>query len=117
MADEKQELARERLAKLGTMSLSDLAVEAALTPGSTHSQVVEIELRRRVAEAEIEAAKAQKDATVFLKRTAGVTVALALATFILAIATIILVLVTFFEEGADEEQRPAPTNAHWLTHK
>ena len=49
----------------------DLAVEAALNPVSVHSQVAEVEIfrRRRVAEAQIEAAKAQKDATLPLKRT------------------------------------------------
>ncbi len=91
MADEKQK-AEERLKTYGAMSLYDLAVEAAELPGSIQSRVVEIELRRRVAEAEIEAAKAQKDATVFLKRTAWATVVLAIATIVLAIATIALAI-------------------------
>jgi hypothetical protein len=51
--------------------------------------------RRRVTNAEIEAAEAQKDATVFLKRTARATVVLATATFALAVATIILVVITY----------------------
>jgi hypothetical protein len=40
---------------------------------------------------------AQKDATVFLKRTARTTVVLATATFALAVATIILVVITYLD--------------------
>lgn len=112
MAGEKQREARDRLAELGGMTLDDLAVKAAEEPGSTMSQVVEIEMKRRVAVAQEEAAKAQKDATVFLKRTAGATVALAIATFVLAIATILLVLVTYL--AMPEEESTAPTSARWL---
>jgi hypothetical protein len=50
-----------------------------------------------VANAEIEAAEAQKDATVFLKQTARATVVLAIATFALAVATIILVVITYLD--------------------
>jgi hypothetical protein len=46
------------------------------------------------AEAQIEAAKAQKDATLPLKRTASAAVLLAVATVVLAVATMILALVT-----------------------
>jgi hypothetical protein len=85
----------ERLKTIGAMSLDAVAVEAALNPGSSiHSQVAEVEIRRRVAEAQIEAAKAQKDATLPLKRTARATVVLAVATVVLAVATTILALVT-----------------------
>jgi hypothetical protein len=95
MADDKRREANERLKKFGAMSLDDVAVEAALNPGSSvHSQVAEVEIRRRVAEAQIEAAKAQKDATLPLKRTARATVVLAVATVVLAVATMILALLT-----------------------
>jgi hypothetical protein len=94
MADDKRQEANERLKKFGAMSLDDVAVEAALNPGSVHSQVAEVEIRRRVAEAQIEAAKAQKDATLPLKRTARATAVLAVATVVLAVATMILALVT-----------------------
>jgi hypothetical protein len=47
-----------------------------------------------VAEAQIEGAKAQKDATLPLKRTARATAVLAIATVVLAVATMILALVT-----------------------
>jgi hypothetical protein len=61
MADDKRREANERLKKFGAMSLDDVAVGAALNPGlSAHSQVAEVEIRRRVAEAQIEAAKAKK---------------------------------------------------------
>ena len=112
MAGEKQREARDRLAKFGGMTLDDLAVAAAEEPGSVISQVVEIEMKRRVAVAQEEAAKAQKDATVFLKRTAAATVVLAIATFVLAIATILLVLVTYL--AMPEEESTAPTSARWL---
>jgi hypothetical protein len=49
MADDKRQEAKERLKKFGAMSLDDVAVEAALNPGlSAHSQVAEVEIRRRV---------------------------------------------------------------------
>jgi hypothetical protein len=58
MADDKRREANERLKEFGAMSLDDVAVEAALNPGlSVHSQVAEVEIRRRVAKAQIEAAK------------------------------------------------------------
>ena len=95
MADVTQHDRELYLETLGTMSLDELAIEAARKPESTHSQIVTIEVRRRVANAEIEAAVAQKDATVFLKRTARATVVLATATFALAVATIILVVSTY----------------------
>jgi hypothetical protein len=85
------------LETLGAMSLDELAIEAAGNLESTHSQIVTIEVRRRVANAEIEAAEAQKDATVFLKQTARATVVLAIATFALAVATIILVVITYLD--------------------
>jgi hypothetical protein len=94
MADDKRQEANERLKRFRTMSLDDVAVEAAINPGSVHSQAPEVEIRRRVAEAQIEAAKAQKDATLPLKRTARATVVLAIATVILAVATMILALLT-----------------------
>ena len=94
MADNKRQEANEHLKKFGGMSLDDVAVEAALNPGQAYSQVAEVELRRRVAEAQIEAAKAQKDATLPLKRTARATVVLAVATVVLAVATMILALLT-----------------------
>jgi hypothetical protein len=85
------------LETLGAMSLDELAAEAAMNPVSTQSQIVDIEVRRRVANAEIEAAKAQKDATVFLERQARATVVLAAATFGVAVATIILVVITYLD--------------------
>src|SRR5258708_20056221 len=95
MADDKRQEANERLKKLRAMSLDDVAVEAAINPGlSVHGQAAEVEIRRRVAEAQIDAAKAQKDATLPLKRTARAVVVLALATLVLPLATIILALLS-----------------------
>ncbi len=95
MADDKRQEANERLKKLRAMSLDDVAVEAAINPGlSVHGQAAEVEIRRRVAEAQIDAAKAQKDATLPLKRTVRAVVVLAVATVVLAVATMILALLT-----------------------
>jgi hypothetical protein len=95
MADDKRQEANERLKKFRTMSLHDVAVEAATNPAlSAHSQAADVEIRRRVAEAQIEAAKAQKDATLPLKRTAKATLVLAAATVVLAVATMMLALLT-----------------------
>jgi hypothetical protein len=94
MADDKRHEANERLKKFRTMSLDDVAVEAATPSLSVHSQAAEVEIRRRVAEAQIEAAKAQKDATLPLKRTARATLVLAAATVVLAVATMMLALLT-----------------------
>ena len=94
MADDKRREASERLKTFGALSLDDVAVEAALNLASVHSQAAEVGIRRRVAEAQIEAAKAQKDATLPLKRTARATIVLAVATVVLAVATMILALVT-----------------------
>jgi hypothetical protein len=94
MADDKRRDVNERLKKFGAMSLDDVAAEAAFNPVSVHSQAAEVEIRRRVAQSQIEAAKAQKDATLPLKRTARATVVLAAATVVLAVATMILALLT-----------------------
>jgi hypothetical protein len=49
MADDKRQEANERLKRFRTMSLDDVAVEAAINPGlSGHSQAAEVEIRRRV---------------------------------------------------------------------
>src|SRR5258708_36259420 len=91
MADDKRQEANERLKKLRAMSLDDVAVEAAINPGlSLHGQAAEVEIRRRVAEAQIDAGKAQKDATVPLQRTARAVVGLAVATVVLGLATMVL---------------------------
>ena len=52
MADDKRREANERLKQFGSTSLDDVAFEAALNPGSIHSQVAELEIGRRVAEAQ-----------------------------------------------------------------
>jgi hypothetical protein len=41
MADDKRQEANERLKRFRTMSLDDVAVEAAINPGSVHSQAGE----------------------------------------------------------------------------
>jgi hypothetical protein len=66
-------------------------LKAALNPGSIHSQVAELEIGATSGGG---TAKAQKDATLPLKRTARAVVVLAVATVVLAIATMILALVT-----------------------
>jgi hypothetical protein len=100
MASERQESAQEYLQKFGQMTLDEVAVQAATNPGSVYSQAAEIEMKRRVASAQIEAAEAQTAATVPLRTTARATVALAVATFILALATAGLALLTYCNGNA-----------------
>ena len=87
MAGEKQAEARARMERFEKMTLDDVAVEAAANPDSTYAQVVQIEMARRVAQAQIDAADAQRMATGPLKVTAWATIVLAIATLGLAAAT------------------------------
>jgi hypothetical protein len=62
MAGEKQEEAKRRLAELGAMTLDEVAAFAAANPDSVYAQVAQIEIRRRVAQAQIDAADALRHA-------------------------------------------------------
>ena len=57
MASELQEDAAARLRSFGQMTLNEIATEAAKEPGSTLSQMTMVEIRRRVAQAKIQAAQ------------------------------------------------------------
>jgi hypothetical protein len=59
MAEETREDAAVRLRAFGQMTLNEVAIEAAKEPGSTLSQMAEVEIRRRVAHSQIEAAAGQ----------------------------------------------------------
>jgi hypothetical protein len=87
MADEIREDAAVRLRAFGQMTLNEVAIEAAKEPGSTLSQMAEVEIRRRVAHAQVEAANAQREAAGPLRITAWATLILAAATLALAIVT------------------------------
>jgi hypothetical protein len=117
MAEERKTTATEYLTRFRSMTLDEIAVEAAINPGSTYSQVAEIEVRRRVAQAQTDAANAQRDsanaqreAAGPLKVTAWATVVLALATGVLAIATLILAMKAT-ERGNDEASLLEPAKA------
>jgi hypothetical protein len=69
------------------MTLNEVAIEAAKEPGSALSQMAEVEISRRVAYAQIEAAKAQREAAGPLRTTAWARLILAAATLALAIVT------------------------------
>jgi hypothetical protein len=62
MAHELREGPAARLRAFGQMTLNEVAIEAAKEPGTTLSQMAEVEIRRRVARAQIEAANAQRAA-------------------------------------------------------
>ncbi len=85
---ELSEDAAVRLRAFGQMTLNEIAIAAAREPGSTLAQIAEVEIRRRVADAQIEAANAQREA-------AGPQKIIAWATIILAAATLALAIVTF----------------------
>ena len=87
MAYELTQDAAVRLRAFGQMTLDELAVAAAREPGLTLAQVAEVEIRRRVAVAQIEAAKAQREAAGPQKITAWATMILAAATLALAFVT------------------------------
>jgi hypothetical protein len=87
MAGEEQQKAKQYLATLGAMSWDELAVARATNPDSLYATVADIEMKRRVAEAQVQAAQAQRDATFPLQLTGWATVILALATLALAIVT------------------------------
>lgn len=89
MAEERFQTSKGYMDEFRSMTLDDVADQAAGNPGTIKSSIAEVEIRRRVAEAQIAAAKAQQEATPFLKYTAVGTVALAIATFVLAIATFV----------------------------
>jgi hypothetical protein len=84
MAGEMQETARQRMQSLGKMTLDQVAIEAAANPGSVYAAVAEVEIRRRVAKAQIDAADAQRAAAIPQQITAWATLVLALATACLA---------------------------------
>jgi hypothetical protein len=84
---ELREDAAVRLRSFGQMTLNEIAIAAAREPGSTLAQMAEVEIRRRVADAQIEAANAQREAAGPQKITAWATVILAAATLTLAIVT------------------------------
>ena len=80
------------LNRLGEMTSDRVALAAATNPGSVYAQVAELEIRRRVAKAQIDAANAQK-------RTAGAQRITALATVGLIAATLIVAVVTYLKIG------------------
>jgi hypothetical protein len=85
---ELSEDAAVRLRTFGQMTLNEIAIAAARESGSTLAQRAEVEIRRRVAQAQIEAANAQQEA-------AGPQKIIAWATMILAAVTLALAIVTF----------------------
>ncbi len=87
MAQELREDAATRMRSFGQMTLNEIAIEAAKEPGSSLSQVAEVEIRRRVASAQIEAATAQREAVRHLRITASATLILACAALALAVVT------------------------------
>jgi hypothetical protein len=74
-----------RLRTFSQMTLDEVALAAAKEPGSSLAQAADVEIKRRVAIAQIEAAKAQQQAAGPLKITAYATMILAAATFALAV--------------------------------
>lgn len=84
MAGEKEEQARQRLGELKAKTLDEVAVVAATNLGSTLSDVANVEVTRRVAEAQISAANAQRWAALWQCVTAVATLALVVATIYLA---------------------------------
>ena len=87
MASELREDAAVRLRAFSQMTLDEIAIAAAREPGSTLAQMAEVEIRRRVAHAQIEAAKAQQEAAGPQKITAWATLILAASTLALAFVT------------------------------
>jgi hypothetical protein len=73
--------------QVGRTISDEVADEAAGNPGADTVRVAQIEIARRVAPAQMEAAEAQRAATLQLKITAWATVFLSLATAGLALAT------------------------------
>ena len=83
----RQDHARERLQNFSRLPLDKIADEAAANIGTRVTQIAELEIRLRVAKAQIEAANAQKTAAWAQTITAWATVILILATVGVAFAT------------------------------
>jgi hypothetical protein len=99
MAGESKEEARQLIHRFMEMTLEEVAVEAAVNPGSTYAQRAEVEIGRRVAQAQIDAADAQKEAADAQKAAARPQQITAWATVVLAVFTVVLALATLAVAG------------------
>lgn len=87
MANGKREDTEERLRKFAKMSLDELAIEAATSPGSAHAHTASVSINTRLAKAQLEAASAQVKAAMAQRVTAWGTVGLIGATLVVALMT------------------------------